>query len=499
MSVFIGVLALVTVLWPLAKPGFFISDDGEWMIIRLSAFYQSLADGQFPVRYLGRLNNSYGYPVANFLYPGFLYIGSLFRLMGFSFTDAIKLILGLSVAGSAIAIYFALRDAYRRLPSLLGTLNFIFAPYLLFDLYHRGSVGEILGLFASSLAVLSVIRGWHVLFGLAVGCIIVSHNSVALIMGIAIGALIMASPHRLRMLISGAFGIGMASFFWLPALIEKQFVRFDMVTVSNPLEYFISIGNAELLGITTIVALSIVLGIRSGLRVIDKVVIGIVLFGFVLSVPISAVLWRYPAFASLVQFPYRFLVLPVLFSPWIVAYVFDRLTGWKRMSLLSIFVIVWLLGVIRHIQPIQFVERSEGYYTTNEATTNVANEYMPRWVSEVPIRRPVETLEIIDGDAAFSNRTFSGEQFSVKIDAKEISQLQINKIYYPGWGVTVDNRLVPINYQNPLGVIRVEIPNGVHVVKAEFRETPFRFSADVLSLISFIGFLVSIRRLRKVS
>ncbi|MBI5019227.1 hypothetical protein HZB58_03065 [Candidatus Gottesmanbacteria bacterium] len=62
-------IALFAVLYPLMRPGFFVSDDGEWMIIRLSAFYQSLADGQFPVRYLGRLNNSYGYPVANFLYP----------------------------------------------------------------------------------------------------------------------------------------------------------------------------------------------------------------------------------------------------------------------------------------------------------------------------------------------------------------------------------------------------------------------------------------------
>src|SRR5680860_1306967 len=55
-------------------PGFFVTDDGNLMIIRFSAFYESLRSGQFPVRFLYRLNNSYGYPVADFLYPLFMYL-----------------------------------------------------------------------------------------------------------------------------------------------------------------------------------------------------------------------------------------------------------------------------------------------------------------------------------------------------------------------------------------------------------------------------------------
>ena len=68
-------LAVLPSLYGVWHSGFFVSDDGNWMVIRFSAFYQALADGQFPVRFLDRLNYSYGYPVANFLYPGFMYIG----------------------------------------------------------------------------------------------------------------------------------------------------------------------------------------------------------------------------------------------------------------------------------------------------------------------------------------------------------------------------------------------------------------------------------------
>ena len=91
------VIAALFVLSGLVHRGFFISDDGGWMIIRLSALFQSLREGQFPVRFLGRLNYGYGYPVANFLYPGFLYIGSLIHVLGFSFVDSVKIILGASI------------------------------------------------------------------------------------------------------------------------------------------------------------------------------------------------------------------------------------------------------------------------------------------------------------------------------------------------------------------------------------------------------------------
>src|SRR3972149_2678418 len=106
------ILASLLVLWPFLRSGFYISDDGEWMVIRLSAFYQSLAEGQFPVRFLGRLNYSYGYPVANFLYPGLLYFGSVLRLLGFSFVGAVKIILASSVIGAALFLFASLRRSF---------------------------------------------------------------------------------------------------------------------------------------------------------------------------------------------------------------------------------------------------------------------------------------------------------------------------------------------------------------------------------------------------
>src|SRR2546421_9202065 len=57
---------------------FFFNDTATTEIYTLSlhdALPISLRHGQFPVRFLPRLNHGYGYPVADFLYPLFMYIG----------------------------------------------------------------------------------------------------------------------------------------------------------------------------------------------------------------------------------------------------------------------------------------------------------------------------------------------------------------------------------------------------------------------------------------
>ncbi len=489
--------SLVAVLWPLFRTGFFVSDDGEWMVIRLSAFYQSLAAGQFPVRYLGRLNNSYGYPVANFLYPGLLYIGSFLHVVGLSFLDAIKTIMAGSVVVGAVAIFMALRSRFRLVPSSMGALSFIFAPYLLYDLYHRGSVGEVLAIGVAALIFLALEKNWIWLLSPCVALLIISHNTVALIIGVAIMGYLLVHTHRVRMFIGAALGVGAATFFWLPALLEKGLVRFNGTVISDPRTYFVGMDNATLLGFATVISLGLLYGHTRTLKNRDFVTVAMILFGIGMSVAISFPLWNMPYLGQLVQFPYRFLVLPVLLGPWVVALAIDRTKGWQRWVLGAIFFLIWTQGVANTLQQISFVNRPEGFYTTNESTTNVAAEYMPKWVSDIPVRRPVETLEVINGDVNITTRTFNGEHIKLDIEANTQSTIQINKIYYPGWGVTIDSRLIPVNYGNPLGVMQIDVPQGSHVLEATFRETPARLAADFVSVLCVCVYIAVIRKLQK--
>lgn len=497
LPVFVITAALLGILWPLFRPGFFISDDGEWMVIRLSAFYQSLADGQFPVRFLGRLNNSYGYPVATFLYPGFLYIGSLLHLVGFSFVSSVKLIMAFSVAGAALLLYAALRRLYTWISSLLGTLAFIASPYLLYDLYKRGSVGEVLAFLPALMGIYSIVANKRWLFSLSVAALIVSHNTLAVsFLGVFLVFIIVA--RRQQFFWSLVVGVGLASFFWIPAIAEKRYVRFDLVTVSDPRAYMLKGENFWLIGIAGIVAVGILIFTKG--KKIDRFTLtaaGLYGVSTFLAAPISGIVWSIRPLSAIVQFPFRFLAIGALVSPWLVAAAADRL---KHHVAVSVAVLIFILAVPawNQLTSISFVLRDDGYYATNEGTTTVADEYLPRWVYLKRSDHAPDRLVFEKGRGRIVYEYLNTQRVVASIDALEESVLRFHTIYYPGWGITIDGKPVPVTYENPHGFMEVAVPAGTHKIEAEFRETVSRFLADLVSLVSVLvwGALVIRSRFR---
>jgi hypothetical protein len=486
LSLLIMLGSALFVLSGLFHRGFYISDDGGWMVIRLSAFFQSLREGQFPVRFLGRLNYSYGYPVANFLYPGFLYIGSLIHAAGFSFVDSVKVILGGSVCIGGLFTFLWLRHYFRTVESAVATLCFISAPYVLFDLYTRGSVGEILALAWAAMGLYSIAAKKTWLFGLTVSLLIVSHNSLAvLFLGFYILYITVLGRWREYWLMA-LLGVGMVMFFWFPALYERKYIVFDAVQVANPAAYFIRTPNAWLLGFSGIIAACIA-ACTGKSRVKEKTFF---LFSFIITLfmvlPVSAFLWRSTFLTHIIQFPYRLLSLTVFIGCWLVGYVlnYQRIIIRIVVAVLCIAFGVW--SGVRSLQKIEHTDLPEGYYTTNEATTTVQDEYMPRWVSEKPTQHANLKLIFYQGAGTFEVNKISTQSIDTIIHATQDSVVQINTVYYPGWGVTVDDAQVLIDYKNKQGLMRVAVPQGTHHLVAGFRETISRFLADNISL----GFLI---------
>lgn len=479
-------LIALSILWPLTKRGFFVSDDGEWMIIRLSAFYQSFRDGQFPVRFLDRLNHGYGYPVANFLYPGFLYLGSFIHLIGFSFVDSVKLILAGSVVGSAILVFYWLRSKFTVIASFLGALSFLFAPYVIFDLYGRGSVGEVLGFLALAFCLYCIDRPVRWMFPFAVGLLLVSHNSLALVFSIFLSIYLLVQQRR-DYWVPYILGFGMSAFFWIPALVERRFVLFDTETIAHSPSYFIDNGKLFLINVVPLFAGALIIANKS-LRKKPMALFFLAVFAVstLLSTSLSSVVWNVRWMGIFIQFPYRFLSLALFAGSWLVARLADRASPAAAAGLLLVFLVMWTIPYWQMIRGIIWVEREEGYYTTNEATTTVADEYLPRWVSERPKNRAAKKLEFIEGKGSVKLQNISTRRIEAAIEAIEPSILQINTLYYPGWGAELNGFPAPIRYRNPKGTITIGVPTGEHRLIVEFRETPLRLLADSLSALSVI-------------
>ncbi|MEK9143662.1 MAG: hypothetical protein AAB481_03475 [Patescibacteria group bacterium] len=492
--IFVLAIALIVVLWSLMGKGFYISDDGEWMVIRLTAFYQSLADHQFPVRFLGRLNNSYGYPVSNFLYPGFLYIGSLLHFIGFTFVDSVKIILGGSVIGTSVFLFLWLRREFSRFSSTVGVLGFVGAPYLLFDLYKRGSVGEILAFLPAAACMYSIESGKKWLFPVFVAFLIVSHNTLALLFLTVFFILILFRKkfEYIRLLL---LGIGLAAFFWMPAIMEKKFVRFDTITVSDPFSYMLTPATFWLVGLPGIIGSALYLFVRKkkNARGFGGIYVCFILGSVILATSLSGVFWTIPVVAALVQFPIRMLAVSTLLGPWAIAWSIERFHS-RRIMLAGLFIFIWILWGATIIRAIERVTRNEGYYMTNEGTTTVRDEYMPRWVTSIPGSRSPERLIIRSGRGTIVYEYLNTQRVIAHVEASEESILRLNTIFYPGWGIMIDDRPAKITYQNPNGFIEVSVPAGGHRFIAEFRETVPRFLADMVSIGSFITWIVFVFR-----
>lgn len=231
LSLLISLPALV----PLIQSGFFVTDDGEWMIIRFSAFYQAFADGQFPVRFLHRLNFDFGYPVATFLYPGFMYAGIPLHFLKIGVVETVKVLIGVSILGSTFFTYLWLQKMFhKKFAALIGTFAGLYLPYRLFDIYTRGSVGELFALMWVPF-ILWMIEQRN-LFFLSVGIflLIISHNTMALLFIplLFLYALLRRIFSFQRLILHFVLGILLAGFFIVSVITELPLTQFTHININ---------------------------------------------------------------------------------------------------------------------------------------------------------------------------------------------------------------------------------------------------------------------------
>lgn len=491
-------LLSLPVLLPLIHAGFMQTDDGNWMVIRFSAFYQALRDGQFPVRWLGRLNSGYGYPVADFLYPGFLYLGVPLQVITSSVVTTVKTLFGLSLLASGIGIYLWLSGRVSRFGAFIGALVYLYSPYHLYDMTQRGSLGEVLALAVVPFVFWAMDRGYSTLLALLIGFLILSHNTLALMFIPVIVLYALIQGWRRKNMLTGflgAFilGFGLSAFFWLPALYDLRYTIFHTTVISDWQQYFASltvIGWGTLAVVLSALVLFLVK--RSSLAKQSQLTIVLFLLVAVLSLflssPLSKAVW-YALPVQFVQFPFRFLSLTVFAIAFLAAWTVEK----KLFAglVLAVLVIVTSLPFLT-AQSYQYEEL--GFYTTNEATTTVKDEYMPIWAKQLPTAHAANLVATATVSLQNTTKTSHGFSFSVSVPKKMV--VTINQLYFPGWEVLVDGKQTNIAPTNPQGLISFTIPQGQHHIRGQFHETPLRVVADVLSLLSSIvlGILFFLRQ-----
>src|SRR3989344_9464007 len=380
------VVSLFFVVLPLFNQGFFQSDDGEWMIIRFSAFHEAFRDGQIPVRFLGRLNHGYGYPVANFLYPGFMYLAEPIHLIVFGFVDTIKILFGLSLIGSGVFCYLWLLRLYPPLEAFIGSIVYVYAPYHLYDVYKRGSLGESLALAVVPFILWSIERKSIFWSSIGIALLILSHNTLALlflpliVVYMLLDIFITENREKLFYQYTSilVFGIGASAFFWIPALYDLQYTVFSKTAISNWSEYF---ADYMLVGLSTFIILMLAIFLFAAKKIKPQKHRLTIVFLFVgiaslfLATAGSSILWGILP-VNFIQFPFRFLSVTIICFSFLAAFVISVLEKKAKIAVAISIVLVTFFSARAYMAPALYFDKPEDLYATNEDTTTVKNEYM---------------------------------------------------------------------------------------------------------------------------
>lgn len=488
------IIALIPSAIFLFHPGFPVTDDGDWMIIRFSAFYQALLDGQFPTRFLGRLNFGYGYPVANFLYPAFMYLATPIKAAGLSFIDSIKVISALSmVAGGAFMFLYA-RKMFGDISAVAASLFYTYAPYHLFDLYRRGSVGEILALAVVPFIFWQLERKSLFFASTGIALLIISHNTLALLFTALIFLYLVIKLYEVKFkrkviyeyLLVALFGIGISSFFWIPAIFELPFTVFASTRVSDVSGYFADMNLIGLSALTILIiaATPFIQGLKDAGREVFLFALVSILSLFFASF-LSQIFWLVIP-ANFIQFPFRLLSLTIFSLGLLLAFGLSRLPT-KYALATGIFVFTIVLFDSRDFALSQkYSDNPDTFYSTNEATTTVADEYMPIWVREKPAKHFDNKVEIVKGEGKVSDVFYNSSNITFNYSSETPSIIRINTIYYPGWVAFSNGVQKAIFYDNNYGLMDIKLESGDQRINLSFGETPLRFAASIISIFSLV-------------
>lgn len=505
--------------------GYFPTHDGLWAVIRTSEMYRELKDLQFPPRMSEFLNFGYGYPLFNFDYPFPYYLSFIFHLFKFSFINSTKLVFILTVPVSMLFMYLSIKEQFKnKTAALVSAIVYGFYPYRLVDLYVRGSIGESLGfaifpiLFYLSLKIKNSSKNktYSLLFGFSLASLILSHNIMAVLFApiiFIICAIFYFEKRNKDILFSYVLGflfaLGFAFYFFVPALLEKNLIRLSVIPIANRNLYYATLKQ--------LVIPSWGYGIpgdknsfsyQIGFAQIVFFIIGIfmVLFNFLKKKNNNLIIFAvtYSLFIIFLQFKYSsfFWIHMPLFReinyPWTylapLGFLLSLIAGFVYAFSKKIFKIIFLILsfilIIYYLpfaKPQKYINLPDSYYFTNPATTTSSSEVMPLWVKQLPFQMPNEKVLVLNNKGEISNLLYNSKKISFTAStASNDTIIRINQIYYPGWVIYLDNKLIKINYNNRYGVMDIKIPLGMHFINAKFEETPFRLLADIVTIATFL-------------
>jgi len=503
--------------------GWYTSHDGVYHILRTEEALRMLKLGQFPLRWAGTLDQGFGIPLFNFVYPLPYYFSAVFSYF-VGAVWAVKSVIIISYLLGGLGIYF-LFSHKSRFTGIAFALIYLMTPYQFLNVFVRGALGEIMAMglmpwvllsFNSLVAKKSTFKWYH---PLPMTLLLLAHNFLGIIFAVfLVGYALFQKENKRQIFISILYSFGLATFFLFPMIMERnnlysldrQFFtfRFDQhfVYVKQLLyskwDYWYSVpgdsdGMSFQLGFAQIVlsGLGILAIIFNQKRSLSNLYLILAYFGSILLMTSrSFILWDKIAILQTVQFPWRLLFMTAILSP-LLGFIFILRLKSRHLR------IIFLCGVLalsfwnirNYRRPMKQFTESEytDLYLLNlgKTTTTFRTEILPKW--SVPDERyKSEEILVNSGNMTIDSLTFDPLKIDLTINNKpdqNIGKLTILRNYYPGWIAIVDGKTRLELKPTDEGMIALEPQLGIHSYTVKMSSTTTEKIANFISLASLIG------------
>lgn len=529
LLILISILPLVSIF----RMGTYESGDLSLHTQRLMSFYNSLFNHRLIPRWTPEFNAGFGDP--HFLFAYFLpyLITSIFHFIGFSFLNSVKLLLAFSFILSGITMYFWVKEELGKKSGFVAAIFYLFAPYHLIDMHFRVTIAENLSFVFLPLCLLSVkkivekrSKKWFATLSITIALLILSHQAISLIfLPVIISYSIFVflkknneAKNLIYCFTSVLFGFLISSFYWLPIVSLAKFtqqglnptpISFPNLTelIYSPWRFgFLFQGHkgelSYLIGYTQlfVIGLSIYLIIKNKF---DKKLKNLVLFFLIIFavlvfmiLPISKPIWEHTPLLKYSQFSTRMLVLAALCVAAIAGIIVKRINKNWFIFILCFLTIVYTIlnwgnrGTISTIN-----DDSLKKEFSIKPDVSGLEPSSPIWadIKKSNLRvKPKYNIEIIKGDAEIMEVLRTPVSHVYLIEAKSDIEVKENTLFFPGWIVTANNNIVPINYQNQNspGIITFKLNKVNYNLEVKFVDLPIIIFSKWMSLISLLALII---------
>lgn len=531
---FIVIIFAVIAGMTLLHSGLHPTHDGEYHVVRFYEFTNALKDGNYYPRWAKDLNNGYGVPLFNYVYPLPNYGAFLLSLIGVSAIDSFKLeMFGAGIIG-AVFFYLFAKEYWGAWGGVISSVFYSYTPYHFVDVYVRGSVGEVLALafFPGFLwGITNLIKTesfkWVITSCIFLSLVIFSHNIVGLMFfmfGIFYGIFLILKKRRnmkkntILFSVVILLSLAISSIFWLPALLEQKYVSglqiysvsenfpdlFQLLIPSWGTGFSNSLLENQMsfqLGFANIFAvlIGIIVLIKSWKKP-EKNILIFFLFSFFATFFVmtrqSEFAWKMIPYMNYFQFPWRFLSLSMVLTSFLAGSVV-LLT--KKRIIYIIWILIAFFLSFSYTSVAYFHDRVDSYYIQRsnfiDGTNSPGNMFNTIWMDK-DIKKRAKFLSSVGDSATYALEHEKTGSYKLQVKQSQSGPVVLSITYFPGWEVLVNEKPVEIAY-NKEGLITFSLPKGSSIVEARFGSTLIRDVAQGLFLVSLAILLSLFMMFRK--